>query len=216
MTAPTIASPAPGTTQVDLLDVKTPTESDIQVMGQSEKDRYEKAMAAYMQVSFTEQSDLEDLERILFMELMIFRWSHWLMSGKEYDGTVVGNEGELRRWIDSYQTLIVKAKESLKLDKKGRESDAAATFHERWNQLADHAKQFGIMREKQLGRALELMNALMATVRTYDRCDEEERGKIGFPDDASIIQFFREQMPFYDEIDQHFRQNQQRFWIRRP
>lgn len=214
MTAP--AAAPPGLTQVALHQVTTPTGGTIDVMGAAEAQRYDESLAAYSTVQFTERSDLEDLERVLFMELMCYRWGRWLMAGREYDGTLIGNEGDLRRWINDYATQITKVKESLKLDRRGRESDAAATFHERWTKLADHAKEFGIMREKQLGRALEIMQGLFSIVATFDRCDEEERGKIGFPDEAAIVAYIRESRPAFDEIDAHFRQNSQRMWVRQP
>ena len=208
---------APGLTPVHLVTIPTPTGGSIEVMGQAEADRYQQAQASYTSgVQFTERSDLEDLERILFMELMSYRWGRWLMSGREYDGTIVTNENELRRWINDYATSITKIKESLKLDKRGREGDQAATFHERWTRLAQHAKDFGIMREAQLGKALEIMNGLFSIIATYDRSDNEERRVLGFPDADSVLQYLRESRPEFDAIDAYFRQTQQKFWVRQP
>lgn len=208
---------APGLKQVHLVLVHTPNGGTIEVMGQAEADRYGQALAAYTTgVSFTERSDLEDLERILFMELMCYRWGRWLMAGQEYDGTLITNEGELRRWINDYATQITKVKESLKLDRKGRESDQAATFHERWTQLAQHAKDFGIMREAQLGKALEIMQDTYAILGAYDRSDDEERRVLGFPTADHILQHLRESRPEFDEVDAYFRTHQQRFWVRQP
>lgn len=214
MTAPAVA---PGLTQVHLITVNTLTGGTIEVMGQAEADRYAQAQAAYTTgIQFTEHSDKEDLERILFMELMSYRWGRWLMSGKEYDGTIVTNEGELRRWINDYATQITKIKESLMLDKKGRETNAAQTFAERWQKLSQHARDFGIMREAQLGKALEIMNGLFSIIATYDRSDEEERRVLGFPNADSILQYIRESRPEFDAVDQHFRTHQQKFWVRNP
>lgn len=208
---------APGLTQVPIKTVITPTGGVAEVMGDAEEARYNAAHLAYTDgIKFTEHSDKEDLERILFMELMAYRWGRWLMSGREYDGTVITNEGELRRWINDYATQITKIKESLKLDKRGREGDQAATFHERWTALAQHAKEFGVMREKQLGRALEIMQGLFSIVAAFDRSDTEERRVLGFPDTDSIVAFIRESRPEFDEIDSHFRKSQQRFWVRNP
>ena len=208
---------APGLTQVPIKQVLTPTGGLAEVMGDAEEERYNAALTAYTSgVTFTDQSDLEDLERILFMELMCYRWGRWLMSGKEYDGTVVSNEGELRRWINDYATQITKIKESLKLDRKGREGDQATTFFERWTQLAQHAKDFGVMREEQLGKALEIMQGVYSIIGAFDRSDEEERRILGFPDEAAIVQYLRETKPDFDAVDEHFRQNKQRFWVRRP
>lgn len=208
---------APGLIQVPLIDVATPTGGQIQVQGLAEEQRYNEGLAAYTtNVAYTERSDLEDLERILFMELMVYRWGRWMMAGREYDGTLITNEGELRRWVQDYTDRITKIKESLKLDRKGRENDQSASFQQRWERLAQHAKDFGVMREAQLGRALEIMQGLFSVVGAFDRSDEEERNKLGFPNEAAIIQYIRESRPEFDGIDAHFRQSQQRFWIREP
>lgn len=208
---------APGLIQVHLIQVTTPTGGTIDVMGQAEADRYQQALASYTTgVTFTERSDLEDLERILFMELMSYRWGRWLMAGQEYDGTLVTNEGELRRWINDYATAITKIKESLKLDKRGRESDAAATFAERWNQLAQHARDFGIMREEQLGKALEVMNDTYAILGAFDRSDDEERRVLGFPNAEAVLQHLRESRAEWEAIDAYFRTHKQKFWVRNP
>lgn len=200
-----------------LVKVRTPTGGEIEVMGQPEAKRYEEALKAYTTgITYTERSDFEDLEQILFMELMCWRWGRWLMSGRDYDGNLITNDNELRRWINDYSLQITRKKESLKLDRKTRESDKTANFEQRWQQLASHAREMGVMREKQLDRALEIFMGISATIRTFDRCDEEERKKFGFETEADIVAFIREQLPWFDEIDQHFRANQQRYWIRQP
>lgn len=208
---------APGLTQVPLITVVTPTGGTIEVQGPAEEARYNEGLTAYTtNVAYTERSDLEDLERILYMELMVYRWGRWMMAGKEYDGTIITNEGELRRWISDYTDKITKTKESLKLDRKGRENDQSATFQQRWERLAQHAQDFGIMREAQLGRALEIMQGLFGVVAAFDRSDEEERTKLGFPDADSIVQYMRESRPEFDAIDEYFRTHDQRFWVRTP
>lgn len=213
----TAAPPAPGLQAPPLIKVSTPTGGEIEVQGPAEEKRYNESLRAYTDgITYTERSDLEDLERVLFMELMCYRWGRWLMAGREYDGTIVNNENELRRWINDYSTQITKTKESLKLDRKTREGDKSASFEQRWQQLAQHAREMGIMREAQLGRALEIMQGYSAAVRTFDRCDEEERGKIGLPDEKALVQMWRDSMPDFDAIDEYFRTHQQKFWIRNP
>lgn len=213
----TAAPPAPGLQAPPLIKVQTPTGGEIEVQGPAEEKRYIESLRAYTDgITYTERSDLEDLERVLFMELMCYRWGRWLMAGKEYDGTIVNNENELRRWINDYATQITKTKESLKLDRRSREGDKSATIEARWQQLAAHAREMGVMREKQLGRALEIMQGLFGIVAAFDRSDEEERGKLGFPDEAAIVQYIRESRPHFDEVDEHFRTHSQKFWVRAP
>ena len=187
-------------------------------MGDAEERRYNESFKEYTtNISFTERSDQEDLERILFMELMNYRWQRWLLSGRDYDGNLVDSrEGELRRWINDYNTAITKIKESLKLDRKGREGDKSATFEERWRKLAEHAREMGVHREHQLDRALEIMQGYCGSVRTFDRSDQEERNKLGIPDEKALVQLWRDAMPTFDEIDEYFRTHQQKYWVRQP
>jgi len=198
--------------------VKTPTGGEVDVMGDAEERRYNESFKEYTtNISFTERSDQEDLERILFMELMNYRWQRWLLSGRDYDGNLVDSrEGELRRWINDYNTAITKIKESLKLDRKGREGDKSATFEERWRKLAEHAREMGVHREHQLDRALEIMQGYCGSVRTFDRSDQEERNKLGIPDEKALVQLWRDAMPTFDESDEYFRTHQQKYWVRQP
>lgn len=223
----TVAPPAAGAAAVPGLTTRqnypprkviTPTGGEIEVQGDAEERRYKESLTEYTQgVTFTERSDLEDLERILFMELMNYRWQRWLLSGKDYDGNLVdAREGDLRRWINDYNTAITKIKESLKLDRKGREGDQAMTFNARWQRLAEHAQRMGVHRVKQLDRALEIMQGYSGAVRTFDRSDQEERNKLGIPDEKALVQMWRDSMPDFDAIDEYFRTHDQAYWVREP
>jgi hypothetical protein len=215
-----VATPVPGTTvqpPLPLEDVTTPTGGVIKVMGLAEKLRYETAQASYTDgVVYELRTDIEDLERLLFMELMVYRWGLWLMQGQDYDGMVLKDENQTRRWVQDFAKQIDLVKDNLKLNKKAREGDKGESFDVRWRKLASHAREFGVMREKQLGRALEIMQSVFAAVATFDRSDEEERKKISMPDESAVLDIVRELRPYYDEVDEHFREHSQRFWIRDP
>lgn len=212
----TTATAVPGLTHVPLLKVKTPRGVEIEVMGQAEVDAYEASRDSYLsQADYTVQSDLADLEAILGMELLVSRWVTWLLAGREYNGTTV-DENQLRRMIQDYQDRITKKKESLKLDRKGRESDNAQSFDKRWQQLAEHCQEFGIMREKQLDAALEFLQTFYAVVAAYDRSNQEERERLGFANADAFLQFVRDHRPAFEEIDAYFRANSQRYWVRTP
>lgn len=197
--------------------VTTPTGGELMVMGMAEKLRYEQAKVSYTDgIVYELRTDLEDLERLLFLELMVYRWGLWMMQGQEYDGTVINDENRIRRMVQDFAKQIDSLKDQLKLSKKARESDKGESFDERWRKLASHAKEFGVMREKQLGHALETMQAIFAAVSTFDRADEEERKKIGMPTQESVLEVVRELRPHFDEVDAYFRANSQKFWVRNP
>jgi hypothetical protein len=167
------------------------------------------------QTRFTETTDLRDLDRLIVMELMVFRLSQYLSQGSDYEGFEI-DEALIRRNIREYSEQINRTKDSMGLTKKARNdaansSDAAAYLSD----LRMRAKVFGIHRVQQLKRALVLMNELSSIVGAYDRSDTEERDKLGFRDEKEILEWIRERMlPEFKEIDEHFRANQQRYWIR--
>lgn len=188
----------------------------IQVQGDKERDWFEATRDRYLnQTEFTQETDKQDLDRLLVMELMIYRWTAHIASGADYEGILV-DEKDLQRNIKLYSDQITKLKDSMGLSKKARAAEAdKGNVSDYIDGLKAKAKRFGIMREKQLDKALELLKELFALVEVFERCDQEERDKIGFPDEASILEWIRETAkPEFDAIDAHFRENEQRYWIR--
>lgn len=186
------------------------------VMSSAEVRWFNESRENYLsQTRFTETTDLRDLDRLIVMELMVFRLSQYLAQGSDYEGFEI-DEALIRRNIREYSEQINRTKDSMGLTKKARNdaansSDAASYLSD----LRLRAKVFGIHRVQQLKRALVLMNELSSIVGAYDRSDTEEREKLGFRDEKEILEWIRERMlPEFKEIDEHFRANQQRYWIR--
>ena len=197
-------------TQVELVSKKK-----LDVMTALEAEWFNETRDSYMdQTKFTETTDLRDLDRLLVLELMIFRWTQWLASGEDYDGDMVDDE-QIRKNIKEYSDQLNKVKESMGLNKKTRDAATAEGNFAAWIQdLKSRAKIFGIHREKQTTAAIRLMKELSTVVRTYDRCDDEERHKIGFANEKEILDWVRNVMlPEFDVIDEYFRANVQRYWI---
>ena len=167
------------------------------------------------QCRFTETTDLRDLDRLLVMELMIFRWTHFLAQGGDYDGFEV-DEGLIRRNVREYSEQITRLKDSMSLTKKVRDDAANDGNFAAWlTDLKARAKVFGIHREKQLTTALVLMNELSGIIGSFDRSDKEEREKLGFTAEKDIVDWIRSSfLPRYHAVDDHFRNNEQRYWIR--
>lgn len=167
------------------------------------------------QTKFTETTDLRDLDRLLGMELTVFRLTQHLSAGHDYDGFEI-DDALVRRNIREYSEQINKTKSSMGLNKAARdEANSGADFAQWLSNAKANAKVFGIHREKQLTKALVLMNELSSIVGAFDRSDEEERVRLGFADDKEIVGWVRDRMlPEFREIDEHFRKNEQRYWIR--
>lgn len=197
--------------------VKLVSGETVTVMTEAEKRWFEATRDSYLeQTKFTETTDLRDLDRLLVHELMIYRWTTWIASGQDYDGHMT-DDADLQRQIKLYSDQINAIKASMGLSKKAR--DAAAdkgTVAEYISELKSRAKAFGLMREDQLIKALALFEELSTVVGTFLRSDKEEREKMGFETEAEIIDWvWNTAIPEYRRIDEHFRQNTQRYWTKR-
>jgi hypothetical protein len=188
----------------------------LEVMDDSEAKWWNQSRDRYQaQTRFTENTDLQDLDRLLILELLIYRWSQFLAMGHDYEGFTIEEE-KLRRSMREYSDQISKLKASMGLTKQVRDAAAAEGDFSQWiSDLKIRAKAFGIHRESQLTKALVLVNELSGIVGTYDRADHEERAKTGFTSEADIVAWVRHTMiPEYKALDEHFRSTQQTYWIR--
>jgi hypothetical protein len=189
---------------------------ELTVLTQAEQHWFNSARDSYLsQTKFTETTDLNDLDRLIGLELTVFRLTHWLSAGHDYNDFEV-DDTLLRRNVREYSEQITRVKSSMNLNKAARDDAAnSGDLAVYISELLAKAKEFGIHRETQLTRALVLMNELAAIVGAYDRSDEEERERLGFQDESEIVDWVRTRMlPEYREIDEHFRTHSQKYWIR--
>jgi hypothetical protein len=211
-----VTTPTPTPVQLGTFHVQLVSGKLAQVQTDLEQEWFEGTRDAYLaETKFTEATDLRDLDRLLVMELMIFRWTQHLAAGKDYDGDMTDDE-RLRRNIKEYSDQINKIKESMGLNKKARDGAANEGNFASW--LADlkaRAKIFGVHREKQLTKALTLLEELSTVLGAFDRSDAEERRKIGFETEADVLDWIRTvALPEYRAVDAYFRAHDQRYWLR--
>lgn len=193
------------------------TGHEVELMHVREGEFYETARDKYMsEFSFTMHNDLRALDRLLLMETQMFRAQWQLAGGQDYDGVELepSDEIALRRAIKETAPQIQEIQKDLGLTKAQRENDAD-TVAGYLQKLRVRAKEHGVRREKQLGRSIELINELFAIAGAYKRSNENERRKLGFESADDVVDWVLEVMqPRYNEIDEYFREHQQRFWIR--
>lgn len=217
MTAPTIVQGAGPPAIYAPSEVTLVSGDKASVLTVEEADYFNRARDAYLeQTRFTDQTDLADLDRLLTLELLIFRWRQFLFCGYDYHGDEIEDEAKLVDKVKYYSDQINKLKDSMSLNKKARD-DAAneGSFALKYADLRAKAKIFGIHRVKQLQQALTLMEQLSTIVSSFDRSDEEERRKLGFEDEAEIVAWVRNiALPEYRQLDAFFREHEQRYWIR--
>ena len=196
--------------------VTTPSGQTIEVLTDSERTFYEgQALRYQTENKFTNTSDLLDLDRLVFLELLVFRASSWLGRGTFYDGAVLSDrsESDCRKAMKENSELISRVKNDLGLTKAARDKADYESVGAYLTQLKQRAKEFGVHREKQLTKGVTLCHQLFAIVGAFDRADAVERGKIGFESEADILEWVRTTMkPEFQAVDDHFAKNVQRYW----
>lgn len=199
--------------------MKTCAGLEIEVQGPGERAFYQQQQKKYLdENSFTAASDLQDLDRLMFMELLVYRATVHLASGKNYYGELLGpgDEADLRRTLKENAPLISNIKNDLGLTKAQREKEQYESVGKYLVDLRARAREHGIHREEQLQKAIALINQLFALVGAFDRSDEIERDKMGLNTADDVLEWVRTVMrPEFDAIDEYFRKNAQRYWVRR-
>lgn len=201
---------------VPLFDVELCSGETIRVQTEVEQRWFIETKLKYLdETKFTETTDLQDMDRLLILELAIFRWTQHLAAGYDYHDNLV-DEDLLRKQIKEQSDVITKLKAALALDKKSRDAVLnEGNFHAWFMDVKRRAKLFGIHREKQLNEALSLINELSGIIGAFDRGDTEERRKLGVQTEVEIVAWVRDDMlPRFREVDEHFINNEQKMWRR--
>jgi hypothetical protein len=198
---------------VTLYPVSTPSGGTLPLQTADEADWYDQRRDQYVaQNRFPNVSDLLDLDRLLQLEIMTFRWGQWISQGFDYMHTLV-DQTELQKHIREYSREIRDVKVSLGIDKVSRDKEKGENVADYLKTLLERAKTFGYHRNRQYELAVTLMYELRSMVLTYDRCDEIEREELDLSQ-GTIMDWIRERMiGEWDELDQNFRENQ-KIWIR--
>lgn len=194
--------------------VQTVSGENMVVQTEAEGRWYQKTRGDYEeQLRFTETTDLRDLDRVLLIELMLFRWGNWLAAGADYDGFEV-DEDKLRMQLRQFNDQLTKVKDSMGLSKRVRDAATAeGNFSTFLSDLKMRAREFGLHRQNQVQYVLAGMNDVSSVIGVFRRSDKEEREKLGFPDEASIVAWIeRDILPKFHELDEYFRHNTQRMW----
>lgn len=196
-----------------LFSVQSPSGSTLNLQTEDERDWYVSRRDRYMADNkFVNVSDLQDLDRLLILELMVHRWSLWLGQGFDYLYTRI-DENALKDSLKTYSTELRLLKSNLGIDKATRDKDKGANLAEYIEGLLVRAKEFGYHRNSQYASAVTKMYHLRSMVTTYDRCDEEERRTLDLSPEQILDWIRVEMIQPWDEISDAFRKDQS-IWIR--
>lgn len=197
---------------IELYQVDTPSSSTLNLWNEDEANYYERQRDNYLRDNrFTNVSDIEDLSRLLTLEVMVRRWSNWLTQGFDYLAARV-NESELKTNIKEYSTEIRLVKASLGIDRAQREKDKGETVGDYIATLLTRAKEFGVHRNTQYAKAVTFLWELINQVQTHDRCNAEERRELDLSPEAIMDWVRTTVIPEWEQLNQDFRQ-QQKVWI---
>lgn len=188
----------------------------IELQDVSEQRYYDQAQRKYRSENqFDQASDLRALDRLIFLETVMHRYQKHLASGRDYDGILAPAQEEiLRKSIREIGPMISSVQTDLGLTKNQREKDQHESVGSYITKLTQAAKVHGVRREKQLTKALDLMNQLFSMVGSYQRSSEAERSKLGLESADEILDWVQNFMrPEYDSVDNYFREHEQKFFI---
>jgi hypothetical protein len=201
--------------EVKEVEVVGPAGGRFTVMTESEKDLFRELVDKYTTHNqFVNISDQQDLERIIYLEVLSLRYANWLSTETDYTGELI-DPRQVSTMMKDFSGELRQLKKSVGIDKPSRQRESSESVSDFIEQLKTRAKEFGVMREEQLTEALTLFNELMARVTLMDNCNQAERDEQKCnPDD--IFRWLREEaFPQYTEIDRYFVENSQRYWIQK-
>lgn len=198
------------------IPVRLPSGATFLVLTDSEKQYVEERVERYeADNKFKNVSDKQDEDKMIYFELFMHRWSLWMSKGVDYYNDPVDAK-VLAQQLNSYSTELRLLKKNLGIDKVARDrqrgDDSVAAY---LDNLRMRAKEFGIMRNKQSAKSIELFQQLKSLLLFHDNCDElEQRENACTVDD--VMSWIREfAIPEFDALDDDFKKNQQSQWIRR-
>lgn len=196
-----------------LIAVEGASGAEFHVLTVEEAKWYDDSMNLYTdQFKFENIADLQDLDRLLALELLSYRYVAWLIRESDYDGNQFDDKA-VREHKDKVDKEIRGIKAHMGIGRKSRVESEQQSVADYLTNLLARAREFGVHRDDQNAKAIDLMADLKKMVGLYKRADEEERKHLGV-DLPQIFQWIDETMiPEFDAIDAHFRVNQ-KAWIR--
>jgi hypothetical protein len=195
-------------------EVTLPSGAKAHVMTEEERDYVaDRAVRYTSEYAFSSISDLQDVDRVLMMELVEWRYNRFLTHGIDYNGEFIVQE-EIQKSILDISKELRQVKKLLGIDKAAREKLKGESVSDYLDSLRFRAKKFGIMREQQLTKSISLFKELQSLITYHDNCTEVERRENGVTIE-DIISWLRDTaFTEFDEIDEHFLKNEQSLWVR--
>lgn len=162
---------------------------------------------------WTNVSDFQDVDRIIILELLVYRYGIFVSKMKDYFGDTV-DEIALRKTIHDYSGEIRQLKKSLAMDRVARDKsldeDTVASYLEK---LRIRAKEFGINRDNMTAKAVELGQQVIALWQLHVNCTPDERLEMQCTAEDLVKWLGDVFKPEFEAVDKHFRETNQKIWI---
>lgn len=186
-----------------------------EVLSDSEQEYWNHARDNYLdQYKFENVSDLQDLDKVLVGEVLSFRWGSWLIREADYDGRAIDEiEDKLKKQKKELDQETRILKEKMGLNRAHRQDSEQENVAEYLETLLKRAKEFGVHRDEQITKAIDLVQEVFTQVGLYYRTDEEERAHLRVRPEDIMKWLVEVAQPEFEAIDAAFRKNQQ-IWIK--
>lgn len=197
---------------LEKIEVKGPSGATFEVMHEKEKVWWEQTVEKYLHdFKFTNQSDLQDLDRIIGMELILYRYQQWVSVERDYYGEKI-DPTEYNKAMKDKSIELRGLKKEIGINKASRDKDQGDSIADYIENLRRRAYEFGVMRNTQAVKAITLFQQLIALITLHDNCTlkEKKEQKIETED---IVDWIRDVIPEFQEIDSEFRKTSQKYWI---
>src|SRR5210317_720449 len=136
----------PGTPR---LKVNGASGAPFEVIHTLEVQWWENAKKEYLShYSFENVADIQDLDRLLFSELIAYRLGYWITNDGDYDGNAIP-EKETREALAKTLTELRLLKKHMGMDRRGRIESQSQSVGEYLQMLKTRAKEFGIHRDEE-------------------------------------------------------------------
>ena len=202
-----------GSSSEDGIEVELPSGSTWHVWNEKEREYVMDKSRIYQEHNkFSNISDLQDLDRVIQLETLIYRWNQWTSLEKDYDGDKA-LDPRLQDNILKSMKEVRELKKNIGIDKASRDKERGESVAQYIENLLDRAKEFGVMRNKQAEKAITLWREAQALITLHDNCTDDERKQNGCTTD-DVLDWFRRVIPEFNSIDEEFRSTSQKYWIK--
>lgn len=194
--------------------VQLPSGGVFYVLTSTEKAWVEDKIERYLSDNhFVNVSDFLDIDKLIMAECLHFRWTLWASRESNYFGEEI-NPKEMALLADKFAVEIRQLKKALGVDKTTRDRNTGdSSVAARWDNVCRRAEEFGIKRNEEAIQAIESMHRIAAMITYHKNCDPKERAEFHV-ELEDVIEVIEEEVATFRQIDEEFRRNVQRYWIR--